>query len=144
MILPDVNTLLYAVNTAADRHAVALEAVEEGYSSPRGVAFAWIVLLAFLRLSTRGGIFPKPLTVEDALRVIERWLNHPNVQVLHPGDNHSEVLGRLLLAAGTAGNLTTDAHLAALAIEHGATIVSFDRDFARFPDVRWKFPGATK
>ncbi|MGH8209925.1 MAG: type II toxin-antitoxin system VapC family toxin [Steroidobacteraceae bacterium] len=143
MILPDVNTLLFSVNTATDQHRAALEALEDGYAAPRGVAFAWIALLAFLRLSTRSGIFPKPLSVEDALRVIEHWLKHPNAQVVHLGERHSEVLGRLLLAAGTAGNLTTDAHLAALAIEHDATIVSFDRDFARFADVQWTLPVKT-
>ena len=94
----------------------------------------------FLRLSTRRGVFPKPLSVEDALRVIEQWIEHPQAQVVHPGERHAQILGRLLRSAGTAGNLTTDAHLAALAIEHGATVVSFDRDFARFEDVQWVLP----
>ena len=140
MMLPDVNTLLFAVNSASDQHRAALKALQDGYATPRGVAFAWIALLAFLRLSTRGGIFPAPLSVEDALRVIEHWLDHPNAQVVHPGERHAEVLRRLLLAAGTACNLTTDAHLAALAIEHDATIASFDRDFARFAEVKWTIP----
>lgn len=77
MILPDVNTLLHAVNSSSDQHAVALRAMREGFVGPRGVAFAWTALLAFLRLSTRGGIFPRPLSVEDALRGIEHWLGHP-------------------------------------------------------------------
>ena len=141
MILPDVNTLLFAVNTASDQHSTALKSLEEGFASPRGVAFAWVALLAFLRLSTRRGIFPAALSIDDALKVIAHWLEHPNAQIVHPGERHTEMLGRLLLAAGTAGNLTTDAHLAALAIEHDATIVSFDRDFARFADVRWTHPG---
>jgi toxin-antitoxin system PIN domain toxin len=98
--------------------------------------------LAFLRLSSRRGIFPRPLPVDDALRVIAHWLEHPKAQVVHPGEQHTEILGRLLKSAGTAGNLTTDAHLAALAIEHGATIVSFDRDFARFAGVSWTLPAA--
>jgi toxin-antitoxin system PIN domain toxin len=140
MILPDVNTLLYAVNSASDQHATAVKALKEGFAGPRGVAFTWIVLLAFLRLSTRSGIFPKPLSVEDALRVIERWLDHPQAQVAHPGEQHYEILARLLKAAGVAGNLTTDAHLAALAIEHDATVLSFDRDFARFEGLRWALP----
>jgi hypothetical protein len=97
-------------------------------------------LLAFLRLSTRRGIFPNPLSIDDALRVIERWLGHPQAQVVHPGERHPEILGRLLRSAGTAGNLTTDAHLAALAIEHGATVLSFDRDFARFDGLQWTLP----
>jgi hypothetical protein len=142
LILPDVNVLLFAVNSASAQHAPALKSLEDGYAAPRGVAFAWITLLAFLRLATRSGIFPRPLSVEDALGVIEHWLGHPNAQVIHPGDQHTQVLGRLLLAAGTAGNLTTDAHLAALALEHDATIVSFDRDFARFAGVQWTLPAA--
>jgi len=142
MILPDVNTLLYAINSSSDQHAVALRALRLGFDDPRGVAFTWMALLAFLRLSTRRGIFPRPLSVEDALRVIDRWLAHPRAQVVHPGDRHVEILGHLLRSAGTAGNLTTDAHLAALAVEHGATVLSFDRDFARFEGVQWTLPVA--
>jgi len=140
VILPDVNTLLFAVNTATPQHRAALGALEQGFLAPRGVAFAWITLLAFVRLSTRSGIFPKALSVDDALRVLSHWLAHPNAQVIHPGEQHLAILGRLLRAAGTAGNLTSDAHLAALAIEHDARIVSFDRDFARFADVSWAHP----
>jgi toxin-antitoxin system PIN domain toxin len=142
MILPDVNTLLYAVNTASEQHAVALGALRHGLEDQRGVALAWTALLAFLRLSTRRGIFPRPLSIEEALSVIEQWLGHRHARVVHPGERHSEILGRLLKSAGTAGNLTTDAHLAALAIEHGATILTFDRDFARFPGLRWTLPAA--
>jgi toxin-antitoxin system PIN domain toxin len=144
MIVPDVNTLLFAVNTASDQHRLALQALADGYASPRGVGFAWVALLAFLRLSTRNGIFPKPLSVEDALRVVDHWLAHPNAQAIHPGSEHILLMRELLLAAGTAGNLTTDAHLAALAIEHDATIVSFDRDFARFAKVKWTLPVVAK
>ena len=140
MILPDVNTLLYAVNRSSDQHAIALRALRHGFDDPRGVALAWTVLLAFLRLSTRRGIFPKPLSVDDALRAIGHWLEHTRAQVVHPGERHAEILGRLLRSAGTAGNLTTDAHLAALAIEHGAIVLSFDRDFARFEGLRWTLP----
>jgi toxin-antitoxin system PIN domain toxin len=140
MILPDANILLYAVNEASDQHGLALKALEEGFDGPRGVGFAWVAMLAFIRLSTRSGIFPKPLAVEDALRVVQGWIDHPMAQVLHPTDRHHEMLTHLLVAAGTAGNLTTDAHLAALAMEHDATIVSFDRDFARFEGVQWTIP----
>ena len=140
MILPDVNILLHAVNNASDQHGAALRALRQGFESPRGVAFAWTALLAFVRLSTRRGIFARPLSVDDALAVVEHWLRHPRAQVAHPGERHTEILGRLLRSAGTAGNLTTDAHLAALAVEHGATVVSFDRDFARFAGVDWTLP----
>jgi uncharacterized protein len=140
VIVPDVNVLLYAVNTASDHHESAAAELLQGYRGPRGVGFAWVSLLAFIRLSTRSGIFPRPLSVEDALRVAGHWLDHPNAQVLHPGTDHRDILSRLLLGAGAAGNLTTDAHLAALAIEHDATIISFDRDFARFAGVKWTHP----
>lgn len=140
MILPDVNVLLYAVNSASEQHRAALKALTEAFAGPRGVAFAWIVLLAFLRLSTRRGIFPKPLTVEDALRVIAHWLDHPQAQVVHPTPRHREVLGRFLVTAGTGGNLTTDAHIAALAIEHGAAVLTFDRDFEHFAGVQCQVP----
>jgi toxin-antitoxin system PIN domain toxin len=141
MILPDANVLLYAVNRSCDQHELALQALLQGFDDPRGVALAWVALLAFLRLSTRRGIFPKPLPAEDALRVAGHWLGHPSAQVVHPGERHLDILGRLLGSAGTAGNLTTDAHLAALAIEHGATVLTFDRDFARFEGLRWTMPG---
>lgn len=140
MILPDVNVLLHSINSSANEHAAALKALRLGFDGPGGVAFAWTALLAVLRLSTRRGIFENPLSVEEALRVIDNWLRHSHAQVVHPGERHAEVLGRLLRSAGTAGNLTTDAHLAALAIEHGATVVSFDRDFALFEGVQWTLP----
>lgn len=140
MILPDANILLYAVNRSSDRHAGALAALKASFETPRGIAFAWVALLAFLRLSTRPGIFPRPLSADAALKVLAQWLDHPRAQVVHPAERHAELLGRMLASAGTAGNLTTDAHLAALAIEHGATILTFDRDFARFADVAWTMP----
>jgi uncharacterized protein len=140
MILPDANVLLYAVNSSSDQHARALQALRRGFDDPRGVAFAWTSLLAFLRLSTRRGIFPRPLSVEDALRVLDHWLRHPRAQVANAGEQHAEILGRLLKSAGSAGNLTTDAHLAALAIEHGGAVLTFDRDFARFEGVHWVTP----
>src|SRR5271165_2933112 len=142
MILPDVNTLLYAVNRSSDHHRPALKALRHGFGDLRGVAFAWTALLGFLRLSTRRGIFPNPLSVDEALRVIELWLGHPQAVVASPGERHAQILGRLLKSAGSAGNLTTDAHLAALAIEHGATVLTFDRDFARFEGLQWMLPAA--
>ncbi len=140
MILPDVNTLLYAVNRAASQHRLARRALEDGYGAARGVGFAWTALLAFIRLSTRRGIFPKPLSIDDAIRVVKHWLDNPQAQIVEPGERHLDIVAGLLRSAGTAGNLTSDAHLAALAIEHDAVIVSFDRDFARFADVRWTHP----
>jgi uncharacterized protein len=131
MILPDVNVLLYAVNTAAPQHDRAKTALREAYASGE-VGTAWAALLGFLRLATRSGILPRPLSVDDSLVVMHRWLDHPATVMLQPTERHAAVLGRLLIGVGRGGPLVSDAHLAALAIEHGATLLSFDRDFQRF------------
>lgn len=136
MRLPDVNVLLFAVNSAADQHPRAKKVLESAFADAAGVGLSWTALLGFIRLATRRGIFANPLSVEDALSVVRVWLEQPKARVLDPTDQHHEILGRLLLGAGTAGNLTTDAHLAALAIEHGATILTFDHDFERFAGLR--------
>ena len=132
MKLPDTNVLVYAVNAQAAQHGRAIAWLEAAYAGPTGVGFAWLALIAFIRLTTRQGILPRPLSVEDALGLVRDWLAHPRSRILQPTDAHERVLGGLLRAAGKAGDLSNDAHLAALAIEHGATLASFDRDFDRF------------
>jgi uncharacterized protein len=131
MILPDVNVLLHAVNTAAPQHATAGSALKSAYQTGP-VALCWPALLGFLRLSTRAGIWPRPLDVRQALEVVRAWLDHPGSVLVQAAPGHAAVLGSLLLAAGRGGPLVSDAHLAALAIEHGATMLSFDADFNRF------------
>jgi uncharacterized protein len=130
--LPDTNVLLHAVNRDMTQHKRARDWLASAFSATAGVGLAWVAILGFVRLSTRSGILARPLTVEEAMRAAHFWLDHPRTQMLHPTARHALVLGRLLTGAGAAGNLTTDAHLAALAIEHGATLGSFDRDFERF------------
>jgi toxin-antitoxin system PIN domain toxin len=104
------------------------------------MGFAWVVVLAFLRLSTRPDLFPAPLTQDAAFDVARGWLDAPAAVEIHPTARHLDILRGLLAPIGTAANLVNDAHLAALAVEHGATLVSFDRDFGRFPGVRWEQP----
>ncbi len=135
MKLPDVNVLLYAVNSAAPQHARAHAALSEAFVQGP-LALAWPVLSGFLRLATRSGIFPRPLAVGKALGIVQVWLQHPSAIVVHPGADHVGVLGRLLLAAGQGGPLVSDAHLAALAIEQGAHLITFDRNFERFAGLR--------
>lgn len=137
MRTPDVNVLLHAVNQDSPQHVVAREWLEAAFARPAGMGFAWSALLGFLRLATRRGIFATPLTIEVALGVVDVWLNHPRARVLEATERHAGVLGRLLLGAGQGGNLVSDAHLAALAIEHQAELGTFDRDFGRFPGLRW-------
>lgn len=137
MILPDVNVLLHAVNAGAPQHAVADAALLDAYR--RGpVAMAWPALLGFLRLSTRAGIFPRPLPIDQALEVIQRWLDHPATVVVHPTAQHAALLARLLIGLGQGGPIVSDAHLATLAIEHRASLLSFDRDFERFAGLRFR------
>jgi toxin-antitoxin system PIN domain toxin len=140
MKLVDLNILIYAVNEAAHHHRIVRRWWESALTDEEPIGLAWTVLLGFLRLATNPRTFSKPLGVEDALRRLDSWLSHPNTKLVLETDEHWRVLRGLLQATGTAGNLTGDAHLAALALEHGATLVSCDTDFARFPHLRWENP----
>jgi uncharacterized protein len=136
VLLVDANVLLYAVNRRAAEHDVAREWLERALSGQEAVAFAWTVVLAFLRLSTHPAVFPHPLRPAQSAAVAERWLESAPAVTIEPTRRHLPLLAGLLAQAGTAGNLVGDAHLAALALEHGAAVVSFDRDFARFDGLR--------
>jgi len=136
----DVNLLLYAVDEASPHHKLAKPWVESQLSGSETFAFAWAVLLAFIRLGTNPRVFESPLTLDAALDLVDSWLEQPCSTVIHPTDRHSQLLRELLAPFGTAGNLTSDAHLAALSVEHGAELCSADADFARFPRVRWNNP----
>jgi toxin-antitoxin system PIN domain toxin len=138
--LPDVNLLLYAFDATAPRHDRARRWLEEQLSGTETVAFTWVVLLAFVRVSTNPRVFEKPFPASDAFDIVDGWLAQPCTTIVDPTDRHLALLQDLLEPFGTAGNLTTDAHLAALAIEHGAELCSSDADFARFPGLRWTDP----
>jgi uncharacterized protein len=138
--LLDVNLFLYAVDEASPRYEPAHAWVEETLSGSDTVALSWTTLVGFVRLSTRANLFEQPLQVEQALDLVDGWLTQPCTTVVNPTERHSAVLRELLAPLGTAGNLTTDAHLAALAIEHGALLCSCDADFSRFPGLRWIDP----
>ena len=140
MKLPDLNLLLYAIDSGAPRHDPAREWLQEVLSDTESVAFAWTVLLGFVRISTNPAVFESPLSADEALDYVDGWLAQPVAEVVHPTVRHASILRELLAPLGTAGNLTTDAHLAALAIEHGAELCSSDTDFARFDGLRWRDP----
>ena len=136
MKLVDANVLVHAANADAREHPSARKWIEAAFLGTEPIGFAWIVLLAFIRVSTRRGLLARPLRIADAFGVVEDWLRAHNAIVVHPGEDHAAILRSLLEPVGTAGNLTSDAHLAALTIEHGAELVSFDRDFNRFEGLR--------
>ncbi len=140
MKLVDSNILLYAVHEEAVHHLSASRWLDRTLSSAETVLMPWISLLAFLRISTHPGIYSEPLPVEAALANAEAWLEVPTVIAGEPDGRHAPRMGELLRATGVGGNLVNDAHLAALALQYDATVVSYDNDFSRFPGVRWQQP----
>lgn len=140
MRLVDTNLLLYATDERSPRHKAARAWLERQLSGEDPVAFAWAVLLAFLRVSTSHRVFERPLPSDRAFDVVDRWLAQPCAVIVHPGGRHAALMRQLLSPLGTAANLVSDAHLAALAIEHGAELNSCDNDFSRFSGLRWVNP----
>jgi len=136
----DVNLLLHAVDSSSPRHAAARAWLEAQLSGVETFGLPVAVLLAFVRLSTQGRIFSRPLGPDEAFDLLEGWLAQPCATPIVPGDRHLALVRELLEPLGSAGNLVSDAHLAALAIEHGAELCSADTDFARFGRLRWSNP----
>lgn len=144
MLIPDVNLLILAYHAGAPDHDAARNWWEETLNSRVQVGLAWITIIGFLRLTTKRAVLASPMLVADATGAIRNWIALPNVAILAEGPEHPEILFGLLEKLGTAGNLTTDAHLAAIAIEHRAEIATTDTDFARFPGLRWFNPLAKR
>ena len=142
MIVPDVNVLIYAINRDDPLHEKASAWLNEALVGDESVGFVWNVLIGFLRITTRAN-FPSALTVEQAFEAMNGWLSARNARIIHPGTRHRELLLQLLAVTGAGGNLVSDAHLAAIAIEHEAKVCSNDADFARFPGLRWRNPLAS-
>jgi toxin-antitoxin system PIN domain toxin len=140
VIVADVNLLVYAIDEDSPFHIKARSWFEQVLSGTESIGLAWIVLLGFLRVTTRSEAVRNPLAVKQALELVELWLAQPRSQSSSPAPRHFELLRGLLSAIGTGGNLTSDAHLAAIAIEHGAEICSTDTDFGRFQGLRWRNP----
>lgn len=140
MKLPDVNLLLYAIDEDSASHRAAREWLEAALSGTEAVAFAWMVLIGFLRVATNPAAFEQPLPASEALDYIDEWLAQPVATIVNPTNAHAATLRQLLEPVGAAGNLTSDAHLASLAIEHGAELCSSDNDFSRFEGLRWTNP----
>lgn len=140
MKLPDVNLLVYAADSSSRHYAAARAWLERALSGTEDVGFAWMVLLGFLRVSTNPAAFGSALSPDQAFEYVESWLSSPVATVVPPSERHAGHIRDLLMPLGTAGNLTNDAHLAALAIEHGAELCSSDNDFSRFEGVRWVNP----
>jgi toxin-antitoxin system PIN domain toxin len=141
VVVVDANVLLYSVDTASPYHERTRWWLDRSLSGTEAVGLAWTALLAFIRIGTNGAILPAPMTDDEATSQVQAWLAAPAAVVAEPTSRHVSIVRGLLRQTGPAGNLTADAHLAALAIEYGADIVSYDRDFARYPGVNRRLPG---
>lgn len=142
MRIVDANVLIYAVNEASTQHEAARSWLDQALGGEETVGFAWSVVLAFLRLTTHPAVFAHALDPARATAIVRRWTEQPTAQLIDPTPRHLDILTGLLAEAGTAANLVSDAHLAALAIEHDAVLVTFDADFGRFRGLRTERPGA--
>ncbi|RLB52423.1 MAG: VapC toxin family PIN domain ribonuclease [Deltaproteobacteria bacterium] len=140
MILVDANILIYAKVSDFAQHEIARAWLEARLGEPGKVGLPWPVLLSFLRITTNPRIFARPLATAEAWAQVDEWLSLPGVWTPLPTERHAEVLGRLLVRTGSSANLVPDAHLAALAIEHGLVMCSSDGDFTRFPGLRYMNP----
>lgn len=140
MIVVDANLLLYAYDPDSPQHEASRRWLEEALSGTGFVRFAWVTLWAFLRISANPHVFVRPLSPVEAHAAVASWLEQPNAGVVEPGERHLEILGGLLRDGQAAGPLVMDAALAAIAVEHGATLCSTDRDFTRFAGLDWHNP----
>jgi len=140
MKIVDINLLIYAINKDSPHHSGAKIWLEDSLSSEEPFGFAWIVILGFLRIVSNARIMPTPLRPELAIETVNDWLEQPPSLTVVPSHQHWSILKELLSSLGTAANLTSDAHLAALTIEHGGRLYSTDNDFSRFQSLRWTNP----
>jgi hypothetical protein len=140
MMLVDANLLLYAYDPRSEHHAASKAWLERALSGSQLVRFAWTTLWAFLRITTSARVYERPLSAAEAQNAVSAWLAQPAAGTLEPGERHWAILQRLMKDGQTTGALVMDAALAALAIEHGATLYTTDRDFARFRELRWTNP----
>jgi toxin-antitoxin system PIN domain toxin len=136
----DTSILLPAVSPSLAQHRAARAALEAAINDDRPVGLTWVVVNAFLRLTTKPGLFERPLSIDEAWELVDDWRSHPNVRIVQETEEHPRLWSELLRAAGAAGDLTTDAWIAAIALSHGASVLTLDSDFARFPGVQWENP----
>jgi toxin-antitoxin system PIN domain toxin len=138
--IPDVNILLYAYNADAPQHPAAVAWLKGLFDSGETIGLPWSIIWGFLRICTNPRLWPNPLPAQQAFEIIRGWIAEPGVVVIEPGPRHAEILEHLVIECRAGGPLVSDAVLAALALEFGATLASTDRDFGRFPDLRWVNP----
>ncbi len=140
MILVDANILLYAEDSLNPHHQQAREWWDEQLSGTGIICLCWMVLSAFIRIGTNPRVFESPLSLKQAIARVQSWLDQPCTRIIRPTERHWTVFQQALMDGQAVANIVTDAHLAALAIEHGCELISTDSDFARFPKLKWSNP----
>jgi uncharacterized protein len=140
MITPDANIILYAYNEDAPKHSEAKKWFEEQISSSASFGLSWQVITAFLRISTNPKAFPQPFDLQEAIEIVDEWLALSNIEILTPTANHWTIFQKLIIEGQTKAALMMDAHLAALAIEHDATLATTDVDFQKFSSLKTIYP----
>jgi len=136
MITPDANIILYAYNEDAPQHSAAKKWLEEQLSLPVSFGLSWQVITAFLRISTNSRAFPQPFDLQEAIEIVDEWIALPNIEIITPTENHWTIFQTLIIGGQTKAAMIMDAHLAALAIEHGATLATTDSDFSKFSGLK--------
>jgi len=144
VIVLDTNILLYAYDATSPHHDAAQEWLDSVFSGRELIGLPWQVVWGFLRLSTSSRIFFNTLSMEKAVEIVQQWMDQKQVRLLAPGERHWRLLRQILAEGKVKASLTTDAELAALTIEHGGVLYTSDRDFARFPGLRWVNPLTAK
>jgi toxin-antitoxin system PIN domain toxin len=140
VIVLDANILLYAYDSASSQYLEARSWIEQEFSGTAAIGLPWQTASAFLRIITNSRLPGERLSLADAVQIVDSWMEQPNVRVLAPGEDHWRLFRQMIVEGQAAGGLVTDAHLAALTIEHGGVLHTSDRDFARFPGLRWTNP----
>ena len=140
MILVDANILLYAEDQLSSRHDAAREWWDAQLSQSSPVCLCWTVLGAFIRIGTNPRVFEHPLSLDQALSRVQSWIDQPCTRIVNPTERHWTVFQNMLREGQAVANLVTDAHLAALAVEHGCELMSTDSDFSRFSGIQWRNP----
>ncbi len=140
MIVIDANILLYAYDRFSSQHTKARQWLEGVFSGTAPIGLPWLSIKAFLRVATNRKLPGERLTVDEAAQLVDSWLGQPNVRVLGPGDGHWPLMRQMMIEGQASGPLVSDAHLAALTIEYGGVLHTTDRDFSRFPALRWTNP----
>ncbi|MDQ2840214.1 MAG: type II toxin-antitoxin system VapC family toxin [Acidobacteriota bacterium] len=140
MVIPDANLLIYAYNPDAVHHQESIEWLELQFQGRDPLGFTWPTLWAFARVATNPRLWPRSVSAEEVFSQWEEWLEQPNAIIVGPGPRHTHILHGLVTQSGVVGSMISDAVLAAIAIEHAATLASTDRDFRRFSGLRWINP----